>query len=114
MCLIVVFVSLTPLNCELHKTLGYYLSVCCLHLLGTVLDRMCACVHAQLYLTLWDSMDCSLPGSSRQEYWSELPFTTPRELLDSGIKPKSPALAGSFFTTEPPGRPYLIATLKNV
>ena len=27
------------------------------------------------------------------------------DLLRLGIKPKSPALAGSFFTTEPPGTP---------
>ena len=42
---------------------------------------------------------------SRQEYWSGLPFTSPGDLPDSGIKPKSPALAGRFFTTEPPGKP---------
>ena len=27
------------------------------------------------------------------------------DLPRSGIKPVSPALAGSFFTTEPPGKP---------
>ena len=27
------------------------------------------------------------------------------DLLESGIKPMSPALAGRFFTTEPPGKP---------
>ena len=35
---------------------------------------------------------------SRQEYWSGLPFPTPRELPNSGIEPKSfmsPALAGT-------------------
>ena len=41
-------------------------------------------------------MDCSLPhfsvhGISRQEYWSELPFPSPGNLPDSGIKPVSPA-----------------------
>ena len=39
---------------------------------------------------------------SRQEYWSGLPFPTPRDLPDPGIKPLSPAfpaLAGRFFTT---------------
>ena len=44
-------------------------------------------------------------GFSRQEYWSCLPFPSPGDLLDSGIKPASPALAGRFFTTEPPGKP---------
>ena len=43
---------------------------------------------------------------SRQEYWNELPFPPPEDLPDPGFKPKcpaSPALAGGFFTTEPPG-----------
>ena len=47
-------------------------------------------------------------GFSRQEHWSGLPFPPPGDLPDSGIKPASPAssaLAGGFFTTEPPGKP---------
>ena len=40
-----------------------------------------------------------------QEYWSGLPFPTPGDLPDPGIKPGSPALAGGFLTTEPPGKP---------
>ena len=46
-------------------------------------------------------------GFSRQEYWSGLPFPSSGDLHDPGIKPKSltsPALAGRFFTTEPPGK----------
>ena len=42
---------------------------------------------------------------SRQEYWSELPFPTPGDLPDPGIKPMSPALASGFFTTGSPGKP---------
>ena len=41
----------------------------------------------------------------RQEYWSGLPFPSPRDLPDPGIEPMSPALAGRLFTTEPPGKP---------
>ena len=41
-------------------------------------------------------------GLPRQEYWSGLPFPSPRDLSDLGIEP---ALAGRFFTTEPPGKP---------
>ena len=47
----------------------------------------------------------------RQEYWSELPFPSPGDLPDPGIKPTSPmspALAGRFFTTELPGKSYLL------
>ena len=44
-------------------------------------------------------------GFPRQEYWSVLPFPTPGDLPNPGIKPRSsasPALAGRFFTTEIP------------
>ena len=52
---------------------------------------------------LCDPMDCSLPDSSvhefpRQEYWISLPFPSSGNLLDSGIEPTSPGLAG-----KPPG-----------
>ena len=39
---------------------------------------------------------------SGQEYWSGLPFPSPGNLPDPGIKPvsvMSPVLAGGFFTT---------------
>ena len=45
-----------------------------------------------------------LMGFSRQEYWSGLPFPPPGDLPDPGIKLASPALAGGFFATEPPGK----------
>ena len=32
------------------------------------------------------------------------------DLPGSGIEPMSPALAGGFFTTEPPGKPYISFT----
>ena len=35
-------------------------------------------------------------GFSRQEYWSGLPFASPRDLPDSGIEPLSPALQVDF------------------
>ena len=42
---------------------------------------------------------------SRQEYWNGLLFPTPGDLPDPGISRASPALAGKFFTIEPPGKP---------
>ena len=62
--------------------------------------------HVQLFATLW-TMAQQAPLSmefSRQEYWSGLPFPTPVDLPDPGIKAAFPALAGGFFTTEPPRR----------
>ena len=43
-----------------------------------------------------------------------LAFPTPGDLLDSGIKPTSPALAGEFFTTEPPGSPRVSIKSENI
>ena len=60
----------------------------------------CAPAHAQVLihvLLLCDPMDCSPPSSSvhglsRQEYWSGLPFPSPGDLPNLGVKPTSPAL----------------------
>ena len=49
-------------------------------------------------------------GFSRREYWSGLPFPPPGDLPNPGIEPVSlvsPALAGRFLTTAPPGKPLL-------
>ena len=43
-------------------------------------------------------------GFAGQEYWSGFPFPPPGDLPGPGIKLTSPALAGGFFTIEPPGR----------
>jgi len=50
-------------------------------------------------------------GFPRQEYWSGLPFPSPGDLPDLGIKPRSPALAGGFFTAEQPGKSSDLITL---
>ena len=60
-------------------------------------------------LTQWTVARHAPPsmGFSRQEYWSRLPFPTPGDLPDPGIKPTyltSPELAGRFFTTVLPNR----------
>ena len=44
-----------------------------------------------------------------QEYWSGLPFPWSEDLPNPRIEPTSPALAGRFFTTEPPGKPLLFS-----
>ena len=47
-------------------------------------------------------------GFPRQEYWNRLPFPFPGDIPNPGIElesPASPALAGGFFTSEPPGKP---------
>ena len=63
----------------------------------------------RLFATPW-TVACQAPLSielPRQEYWSGLPFPSLEDLPHPGtgpISPASPALAGRFFTTEPPGR----------
>ena len=58
-------------------------------------------------------MDSSPPGSSvhgisqaRILEWVAISFS--KDLPDPGIKPESPALAGKFFTTEPPGNTKIL------
>ena len=67
------------------------------------------CSVIQLCSTLWAPVDCSLSASSVNGiFWSRLPFPIPGDHPDPGIKPASPALAGGFFTTGPPGKPYML------
>ena len=59
----------------------------------------------QTCLTLCDPMDSGSPlGSSvRQEYWSGLPFPSPGDLPNSGIKPVSPTMQVNSLPTDPSG-----------
>ena len=61
--------------------------------------------HVRLFETPWIVAHQASPsmGSSRQEYWSGLPFPSPGDLPDPGIKPESPALEANALTSEPPG-----------
>ena len=42
---------------------------------------------------------------SRQEYWSGLPFPSPRDLPKPGIEPGSPTLQADSLPSEPPAMP---------
>ena len=75
-----------------------------------------SCMHTQSCPTLCDPMHCSLPGFSvhgilQARILEWVPFLPPGDLPDPGMEPKSPvspaspALAGRFSTTEPPGKP---------
>ena len=69
--------------------------------------------HMELFMTLW-TIAHQTPLSLelfRQENWSRLPFPSPGDLPNPGIKPmslSSPAWAGGFFTIAPPGKPIYI------
>ena len=67
-------------------------------------------VYAKLCL-FWDPMAVAHQaplsiGFSRQKHWSGLPCPSSGDLPGPGIEPMSSASAGSFFTTQPPGKPY--------
>ena len=62
---------------------------------------------ARLLVTPWTAAYKAPPsmGFSRQEYWSGLPFPSPGDLPDPGIKPRSPALQADTLVSEQPGKP---------
>ena len=82
---------------------------------------VCVCVHActdspsvvSNSLATQQTVAHQVPLSMelpRQEYWSGLPSPTSGNRPDPGIEAMSlasPSLAGGFFTTVPPGKPYL-------
>ena len=87
-------------HATMHKSALYYTILCCAQSLS----------HVLLFATPKEYATCQAPlimGFSRQEYQSGLPFASPGNLPNPGIEPMppgSPALAGKFFTTVPPGK----------
>ena len=61
----------------------------------------------RLFVTPWTVAHQAPPSMefSRQEYWSGLPFPSPGDLPDPGIKPGSPALQADALLSEPLGKP---------
>ena len=64
---------------------------------------MLACEVPQSYPTTYQAPPSM--GFSRQECWSALPFPSPGDLPQPGIKPRSPALQADALPSEPPGKP---------
>ena len=62
----------------------------------------------QLFVTPWTvAHQSSLSmGFPRQECWSGLPFPSPGDLPDPGIKPAFSALQADSLPFEPPGKPF--------
>ena len=83
--------------------------------MGNILSEVCniesLCVLVtQSCLTPCDPMDCSPPAllsmeSCKQEYWSGLPFPSPGDLPDAGIKTRSPVLQADSLPSESQGSP---------
>ena len=67
----------------------------------------------QLFATPW-TVAYQAPlsmGFYRQEYWSGLPFPSPGDLPDSGIKLRSPTLQANSLSSEPPRKPTMLLLL---
>ena len=61
----------------------------------------------QLFATPW-TIACQAPPSTgffKHVFWSGLPFPSPRDLPNPGIKPRSPTLQTGALPSEPPGKP---------
>ena len=56
-------------------------------------------------VTPWTAVHQAPLSTSRQEHWSGLPFPSPGDLPNPGIKPGSPALQADALPSEPPGKP---------
>ena len=69
---------------------------------------MCVCSVAQSYSTCFERMDCVAHQAPLSMGWVAVSFS--RGSSNPGIEPASsvsPATAGRFFITEPPGKPFL-------
>ena len=65
---------------------------------------------SQLFTTP-GTVACQSPSSmgfSRQEYWRGVPFPSPGDLPDPGIKPRSPKVQANALPSEPPGKPFIL------
>ena len=73
------------------QKIGYFVCAC-----SVMFDCLCSHGARQAPLSM---------GFSRQEYWSESPFSSPGNIPNPGIKPRSPALQAASLLSEPPGKP---------
>ena len=95
-----------------YKPKYYWCKYALLYTTGTVQVKMLV---TQSCPTLCDPMDCSPPGSSvhgilqaRILEWVAIPFSrgsSPGDLPDPGIEPRSLALQADSLLSEPPGKP---------
>ena len=73
--------------------------------------NLLSCV--RLFVIPWTAVYQASPSIkySRQQYWSGLPFLSPGDLPNPGIKPRSPALQADCLPAEPQGTPTVYQSL---
>ena len=79
---------------------GWYYKVCRGYEVSEVVQSV------RLFATLWTVAHKDPPsmGFSKQEYWSGLPFPSPGDLPNPGIKPRSSTLQADSLPAEPQGK----------
>ena len=60
---------------------------------------------AQSCLTLFDPMDCTVPGILQARIVEWVPFPSPGNLPNPGIEPRSPTFQADSLPAEPQGKP---------
>ena len=99
-----------PLNSEIYHNQPIHVRKGFLSRL-TMSQKPCVCVLVtQSCPTLWDPMNCSLPGSSIHEIFQTrilewLPFPSPRDLSNQGIKLGSSTVQADALPSEPLWQP---------
>ena len=62
----------------------------------------------------YSPLGSSVHGFSRQEYWSGLPYPSPRDLPYPGIEPRSPALQADSLPSETPVGKIILFNTKEI
>ena len=91
---------LFPTCAKRYQSFSYFICPLPLDLVGWLVGLVITL--CPTLVTPW-TLACQAPlpmGFSRQEYWSGLPFPSPGDLPDPGIKPGSPALQADPLPTE--------------
>ena len=103
-------VGLDDAICQLHAPEH---AISLLWALSLFQHLCCCCLVAESCLTLlgprgpYSLLGSSVQGISQGRILQQVTISSPGNLPDPRIKPEPSALAGRFFTTEPPGKPSL-------
>ena len=68
---------------------------------GSLVAKLCPTLVAPWTVAHQAPLSMEFP---RQEYWRGLPFSSPWDLPNPGIEPRSPVLQADSLLTEPPGK----------
>ena len=95
---------------KIHSSVYKFSSISFLRLCLSLYLLYTTLSHVRLFVTPWTVAYLAPPsmGFSRQEYCSGLPFPSPGDLPEPGIKPRSPTLQTDDLPSEPTGKSYYV------